>query len=145
MAVELLDGGSGQAAVAIDLDGATTVSASVAGDCLFRSFTVDQTCAPITYLTFCSASGHVDNRSGAKDTTWSMAGYVGKGNTYSQPGSLFALTSSSTLTFTYATGCSVVIVPMVTRDQNSLVAYGETARVVEGKARAIPTWTWVTS
>lgn len=145
MAVDLLDGGSGTVAIAIDADGTSTVGASVAGDCLFRSITVDQTQAPITYLTFCSASGHVDNRNGAKDTTWSMAGYVGKGNTYSKPSTLFVLDSTATLTFTYYTGCSVVIVPMVTRDQNSIVAYGESARVVEGKARSLPVWTWVTS
>lgn len=145
MAVSLLDGGNGNVAIAIDSDGATTVSASVAGDCLFRSITIDQTQSPITYLTFCSASGHVDNRNGAKDTTWSLAGYVGKGNVYSKPGSLFSLDSTSTLGFTYDTGCSVLFSPMVTRDQNSIVAYGESARVVEGKARALPVWTWVTT
>lgn len=144
MAVELLDGGSGTVSISIDDDSATTVGATL-GDCLFRSITIDQTQAPITYLAFCSASGHVDNRNGAKDTTWSMAGYVGKGNIYSKPGSLFSLTSTAAITFTYYTGCSCALIPMVTRDQNSIVAYGESARVVEGKARALPVWTWVTA
>lgn len=144
MAIALLDGSSGTVAIAIDSDGTDTAASSVAGDCLFRTITVDLSQGALTYVTFCSA-GHVENRPTIKDTVFSLGGYCGTGNAYAKPGSMFALTSAATMTFTYYTGCSFLLNPVVTRDVNTVVAYGETSRIVEGKARSAPTITWVTS
>lgn len=142
MAYEAYDGVSTTVDVSVDVDGASG-SAAVSIKCFWRVVTTDIQTDLFVYTTFCSTAWETV-REGVSRMFFTLLGYVGGGSTYAAPGSLRGLAAATLFTIQYHTGCTIVFTPKIARDQNTTVAFGETARVVEGRASGAPTITWVT-
>lgn len=140
MAQQNYDGYSSTIALTIDPDGAGA-SPSVAVTCQFRFMTFSIFTSLFNYTTFCSATWE-EVREGISGASFTWAGYVGGGTVYAVPGSLRGLGTAATATMTYYTGAIIVFNPKVATDENSITAFGESARVVSGRANGQPTITW---
>jgi hypothetical protein len=142
MAFDTYDGITTTVDVSVDLDGAGG-GAATSIKCIWRVVTTDIQQDLFVYTTFCSTVWETV-REGAKRMFFTLLGYVSGGSVYSAPGSLMGLAAATIFTIQYNTGCTITFAPRVGRDQNTTVAMGETARVVEGRSSGAPTIVWVT-
>lgn len=142
MAFKNIDGFSSTIALTIDPDGAGA-TAAVPITCQFRFMTLTIFTGLFSYATFCSSTWE-DVREGLSGGSFTWAGYVATGSVYSAPGSLKGLPAAATATMQFDTAATVVFTPKVASDENSIGAFAESARVVQGRISGAPTITWPT-